>query len=331
MNDRIQILNYENSIQKSNEFSMAKLNVGLSLNQMQLLAYAIFCTQKDGQTEFHKADFEKKFSINRYNTSEAKKDAQKLTTLQYSTEDLEQDSFEFINIFGSIKYKQGTFIFNWNNEILPHIIDLKDKYITTDLTIASQFKSSFSWTLYDYLKAHYGYWHKPVSKVAALKLFGVEKRKSYESASQFKRAVLDVAITEINEYTEFEVWYKDEKKGRAIIGFDIYWSTGTKEAAASTSQIKELSTIIDAIMENMFTYVNVSSDLDRASAIEYISKVRDFMQYVQEPICITKQHADNLIVLAKNHFTQLELILKRDIEEKNNPKPSFYNWLDDRE
>ena len=144
VNEKVQIVNYENSIQKSNEFSMAKLNLGLSLNQMQLFAYAIFCTQQDGQTEFHKSDFEKKFEINRYNTSEAKKDAQKLTTLQFSVEDLEQDSFEFINIFGSIKYKQGVFIFNWNNDILPHIIDLKDKYITTDLTITSQFKSSFT-------------------------------------------------------------------------------------------------------------------------------------------------------------------------------------------
>lgn len=331
VNEKVQIVNYENSIQKSNEFSMAKLNIGLSLNQMQLFAYAIFCTQQDGQTEFHKSDFEKKFEINRYNTSEAKKDAQKLTTLQFSMEDLEQDSFEFINIFGSIKYKQGVFNFNWNNDILPHIIDLKDKYITTDLTITSQFKSSFSWTLYDYLKAHYGYWHKPISKVIALKLFGVENRKSYENAAQFKRTVLDVAIAEINEHTEFEVWYKDQKKGRSIVGFDIHWSTGAKETAATSPQIKELQSFIDAIVDGMFTYVNVSNDVDRADAIERINKMRDFMQHVQEPICITKQYADNLIVLAKDHFNQLETILKRDIEAKKNPKPEFYNWLEERE
>lgn len=331
VNEKVQIVNYENSIQKSNDFSMAKLNIGLSLNQMQLFAYAIFCTQQDGQTEFHKSDFEKKFEINRYNTSEAKKDAQKLTTLQFSMEDLEQDSFEFINIFGSIKYKQGVFIFNWNNDILPHIIDLKDKYITTDLTITSQFKSSFTWTLYDYLKAHYGYWHKPINKVIALKLFGVENRKSYENAALFKRTVLDVAIAEINEHTEFEVWYKDQKKGRSIVGFDIHWSTGTKETAATGSQIKELQSILDAIVDGMFTYINVSNDVDRANAIERINNMRDFIQHVQEPICITKQYADNLIVLAKDHFNQLETILKRDIEAKKNPKQEFYNWLEERE
>ncbi len=45
------------SIKKSSEFSMAKMNQGLSLNQMQLFAYAIYSTQQDGTTNFRKGDF----------------------------------------------------------------------------------------------------------------------------------------------------------------------------------------------------------------------------------------------------------------------------------
>ena len=62
-NEKKTLTNYENSIKKSNELSMAKLNQGLTLNQMQLLAFAIYSTQQNGITEFHKADFEKKFGI----------------------------------------------------------------------------------------------------------------------------------------------------------------------------------------------------------------------------------------------------------------------------
>ena len=47
-------------MKKSNELSLARLSHGLTLNQMQLLAYAVFATQKNGKIEFHKADFEKK-------------------------------------------------------------------------------------------------------------------------------------------------------------------------------------------------------------------------------------------------------------------------------
>lgn len=61
--------------------------------------------------------------------------------------------------------------------MIPHILELKEKYIITDLTITSQFKSGFSWTLYEYLKAHYGYWHKPISKEALMRLFGVENKR----------------------------------------------------------------------------------------------------------------------------------------------------------
>ena len=77
--------------------------------------------------------------------------------------------------------------------MIPHILELKEKFILTDLSITSNFKSSFSWTLYDYLKAHYGYWHKPISKEGVMRLFGVKESKSYQTnSSLFKRKVLNV-------------------------------------------------------------------------------------------------------------------------------------------
>ena len=63
--------------------------------------------------------------------------------------------------------------------MISHILELKEKLIVTDLTITSQFKSGFSWTLYEYIKAHYGYWQKPLSKDVLMRLFSVENRKTY--------------------------------------------------------------------------------------------------------------------------------------------------------
>ncbi|KAA9021556.1 RepB family plasmid replication initiator protein [Niallia endozanthoxylica] len=53
-----------------------------------------------------------------------------------------------------------------------------------------------------------------------MKLFRVEKEKTYQQNTG------DVAISEINEYTELEVHYKEEKRGRAIVDFDLIWSNG---------------------------------------------------------------------------------------------------------
>lgn len=324
-NEKKALTNYENSIKKSNKLSMAKLNQGLTLNQMQLLAYAIYSTQQDGKTEFNKAAFEEKFGIEKYQTRHAKEDAQRLLDLKFSIEDLENNYFEYYNVFQSIKYDNGLFRFKWTEDMVPHILELKEKYITTDLTITSQFKSGFSWTLYEYLKAHYGYWHKSISKEALMRLFGVENKKTYQNnTGRFKNTVLDVAIAEINQYTELNVWYVEEKQGRTIVGFDLHWSTGEKLDGATKKQIKELKTILNAIHEDMFKYINLQNGENRQAAIEIVRDSEAMHVYTEEPICITKDHAERLIVDANWMLRELERLLEAD----KNSKLPFYNWLE---
>ncbi|TMN18838.1 replication initiation protein [Lentibacillus cibarius] len=212
-NNKEQTIDYESSIRKSNELSMAKLNHGLTLNQMQLLAYAIYSTQKDSKRNiFNKASFEQKFGLGEYRTEHANEDTKKLYELGFATVNLEEDEFDYLRVFQRITYKKGIFSFKWADDMLPHILELKDNYVMTDLSIAAKFKSSFSWTLYEYLKAHYGYWHKELSKKSLMRLFGIENVKSYQSnTSLLKTKALNLAIDEINQYTEFEVWYKRNK------------------------------------------------------------------------------------------------------------------------
>lgn len=327
-NDKKQIINYENSIKKSNKLSMAKLNHGLSLNQMQLLAYAIYSTQQEGKTEFHKADFEKKFGIEKFQTNHAKEDVPKLSRLQFSLIDLENDVVDYLNVFQRIKYEKGLFTFKWSEDIVPHILDLKEKYNLTDLDAKAKFKSSFSWTLYDYIKAHYGYWHKPLSKKALMKLFNVESVKSYQTnTSLLKKKVIDVAIDEINKYTELEVWYVEEKEGRAIVGFDLHWSTGEKVDAATTKQKNELQTIAKAISENMFNYMNLNNEEYRNEAMDIIRQNEILLLEIKEIEHMQKSYVERLILDANWRLKRLETLQEQD---KKGAVP-FYNWLEERE
>lgn len=334
VNDKKALISYENSIEKSKEISMSRLSQGLTLNQMQLLAYAIFSTQRNGKTEFHKADFEKKFGIEKYQTIHAKQDAQKISGLQFSIEDLDNDYFEYWNVFGSIKYKSGLFTFRWNEEFVPHILELKDKFVTTDLTITSQFKSGFSWTLYDFIKAHYGYWHKPISKDALMRLFGVENKKTYQkNTGDFKKMVLDVAIREINKYTELEVRYNVEKEGRAITGFDVIWSNGQKLSSATKKQIKEIKSIVDIVFEDMFDYMNLDSEVDRLRARDLILEIENMREFTTEPISITSEKANSVIQKAVLSFRELNRLLQQNhkvLPPNSVKKVKFYNWLEDR-
>jgi len=326
-NDKQAIINFENSIQKSNKLSMAKLNQGLTLQQMQLLAYAIYSTQQNGNTKFHKVDFEKKFGLTRYLTKDAYEDSDKVSTLRFSTVNLEERNFRFTPIFQDLQYVDGLFIIEWNPKFLPHILDLKEKYITTDLTITAKFKSSFSWTLYDYLKAHYGYWHKPISKDALMRLFGVEDKKTYKNTAQFKRGVLDVAIKEINQYTELQVNYKEMKTGRAITGFDFYWTNGSTQASATKKQISELKTILDVVFDDVLQYININNQQLRECAFELVKELEGYREFTSEPICITKDRADFLLIKSTAILKELETLKEQD---KDN-RPPLYNWLEEKE
>ena len=335
INSKNQLISYENSIQKSNEFSMAKLNQGLSLNQMQLLAFSIFCTQKDGVTEFHKSDFEKKFNMTQYKTEDAKKDSQRILSLQVGLEDLEHDTFEYWNVFRKMKYDNGLFRFTWTEEMIPHILELKERYyVTTDLTIASKFRSSFTWTLYDYIKAHYGYWHKPISKLGLMKLFGVENKKTYiNNTGDFRKMVLDVAIKEINEYTELEVRYNVEKEGRAIVGFDLIWSNGQKITSATKKQIKEIKSIVEVVFNDIFEYMNLDDEAERMRARELILEIENMREFTNEPVSITNEKANMLIQKAISNFRALNNLLHKNYKPlplNSVKKVEFYNWLEDR-
>lgn len=323
-NNKEQITSTQNGIKKSNKLSMAKMNEGLSLNQMQLLAYAIFSTQQDGNTEFHKHDLEKKFNID-YKTKHAKEDAQKVSIVQFSVEDLENDYFEFWNVFKAIKYKNGKFTFKWNEEFIPHILEIKEKYVLTDLAITSNFKSNFSWTLYEYLKAHYGNWFKELSKEALMRLFSVENRITYrKSTAQLKRTVLDTAISEINEYTELDVWYTEKKVGNKIVGFVLHWSTGKTIPGATKKQITLLNKIYAEIDANMFEYLAVK---DIETARNHIIQAKDIHLKVKKGISINA--ADDYIKELLEIYKKLENIVEMDGKKRDTS--IYYNWLEEIE
>src|SRR5699024_4764668 len=327
-NEKNKIVSYQNSIKKSNELSMAKMNQGLALNQMQLFAYAIFSTQQDGKTEFRKHEFEKKFNIEQLRPDDAMDDAYRLLDLKIQIRDSDNEKGRGHNVFTDYFYNKGQFAFKWNEKFLPYILELKEKYIITDLNIASQFKSSFTWILYDYLKAHYGYWNIEKTKKELLELFSVEEVKSYiRNTSIFKNKVLDVAIAELNRYTELEVWYTEIKKGRAIVGFKLHWSTGNQIAEATDKQISLLREIHDEVEKNMFDYFSLQDAQDLEQARRYIIAVKEIDNKVSKGL--SSQEASDFIQEAKQHYLQLENLLEQDGKKRDTS--IYYNWLEDVE
>lgn len=320
-NNKNQLVGYEDSIKKSNELSIAKMNQGLTLNQMQLFSYAIFSTQKDGKTEFRKHEFEKRFNIDQLRPDDAMDDAYRLLDLKIEIRDSARERGRGHNVFTDYNYDKGRFSFKWNETFIPHILELKEKYIITDLTITSKFRSSFSWALYDYLKAHYSHWHKELTKDELMELFCVKNISSYQrNTSVFKNKVLDVAIKEINEHTEFEVWYTEIKNGRAITGFMLHWSTGKTLAGATEKQIQLLVEIHDEVEENLIDYLQIkNSELARKCIIT----IKIMEGSIKNGLSVV--NADKNIKESLEAYRTLEQLLESDGKERDTSV--YFNWL----
>lgn len=321
----------EDSIKKSNELSIAELNHGLSLNQMQLLAYAIYSTQKNGKTEFKKHEFQEKFGIEQYNTEYAYTDSKKITTLQASIKDMGKNYFKLTNVFLEMEYDVGQFTFEWNSKILPHILELKQKYVVTDLKIASKFKSSYSWRLYEYLKGHYGYFSLKYTKQEIFKLFNVEHIKTYQSKiTDFKRGVLNVAIKEINKLTELQVRYKEHKKGRFITHFELFWNIGQTVERASNKQLGHISSMLDKIEANTLTYIDLNNEEYREYAINLVKHSKEYESLLNPNTEITVEKADEVIKTLQFNLSMLESMPEKDANKSDKKEPfPDYNWLED--
>ena len=156
-----------------------------------------------------------------------------------------------------------------------------------------------------------------------MRLFCVEDKKAYQrNTADFRKMVLDVAIDEINQYTELEVRYEVEKKGRRVVGFELVWSTGDIVKSATKKQIKELKSIVDTIMNDSLDLLDVIKIEHQHEAIQLIKAIRDMVPMTKEPISITYDRADLLIKQANWNIKELHRLA-------NKKDSLYYNWLED--
>lgn len=278
------MLNNKTIIKKSNELSTARLLQGLSLNQMQIFSYCILRTQKDGLSTFQKSELENMFDITRYNSQKAYDDAKALFQMYITFDDDIKNELAHIHVFHKMTYQYkrgGAFVFEWEPEILSHILELKERYVMIDLTITSQFKSSFSWTLYELIKAAYGMTTLRFSKDEIMNIFNVSHNKSYVmNTSLFRKNCLDVACGEINSLTEYKIEYEVEKKGRAIVAFILkFWKVKDVKTLATDKQLSYLNILKDDMRYFSIDINKIKDDNQRNFASFLLEEINKDLDY----------------------------------------------------
>lgn len=119
----------------------------------------------------------------------------------------------------SISHKSGLIKIKFSDVLKPYLLELKEKFTQYELKYAMVMRSKYSLRLYEILKSYAN-----INDVVNISLKRLKTLMSldYEKWYDIKRKVIDVALNEINIYTDLNIEYIPIKKGRSFYSIDFY-------------------------------------------------------------------------------------------------------------
>ena len=129
-----------------------------------------------------------------------------------------------------------------SKDMAPFLFDLQEKFTIYGLLNILAMKSRYSVRIYELVRSH-AYQKIIAYEIERLKeLLMVDGVKSYVRFPDFRRYVLDPAMTEINRYTDLQVSYDAITKGRKVtkIQFTIDKKPYLDQFIALTNTTKEI-------------------------------------------------------------------------------------------
>lgn len=148
---------------------------------------------------------------------------------------------------------EGTVIFRFSDAIIPMLVELERNFTTYEIGQVASLTSRYAMRLYEMIMRHFD---KQKGK-GMLRISLDELRfrlgllpTEYKAMSDFKKYVFDLAIKQINEKTDINISYEQQKKGRIITGFEI---TSKYKASIKTAKKKKENTDKDPNTPDIFT------------------------------------------------------------------------------
>lgn len=152
----------------------------------------------------------------------------------------EKSIFDGFLLINSEWYKKELYFeVDLNPKLMPFIEQLKEHYTKVDLNTVCAFKSKHALTLYKFLCSWTDESKKENKRYVTTKdlkeLFGLSK-EAYVENNNFKRAkfekrTIDVAIKEINQYSDLNISYDKKKENGKVKKYEFTWIQKDKQIA----------------------------------------------------------------------------------------------------
>lgn len=143
----------------------------------------------------------------------------------------ENGGFGFASIYRKIRYEPNKgLIIHFNDELKPYILDLVNQaYTKYKVKALFSLTSAYAWRILESLLEKQGYLRQGQKEIFLdLTMDEVRFRLNVPSGlyenrvDNFRKFVVENPIREINEKTDYFVWYEVVKKGRKVTGFKFW-------------------------------------------------------------------------------------------------------------
>ncbi|MBF7683895.1 replication initiation protein [Acinetobacter sp. B5B] len=216
-------------IVKDNILINASYNLEVTEQRLILLSIVRARETQQGITAeskltIHASDYMNHFKVDKSAAYEALKGAvQNLFNRQFSFKEQQDDGTEFVvksRWVSQIAYadEKAELHIIFAPAVVPLVTRLEKHFTSYQLKQVSQLSSKYAIRLYEILIAWRDVGKTPLINVDDLRYrLGVEATE-YKRMSDFKKRVLEPAITQINTYTDIDADYEQFKDGRIISG-----------------------------------------------------------------------------------------------------------------
>lgn len=228
-------------ITKDNKLINASYSLGIPEQRVIFLAIVEARAQERmidarGVLQIHASSYQEQFKVEKHSAYKALKSAanglfESYFGYDYIHEETGKPAHRVVRWAQAVSYIEtaGMIELQFTDAVIPLITRLSEQYTEYDLKQVSELQSEYAIRLYELMMQ----W-KSVGKTNKIPLaefrskLGVEPEQ-YKKMCNFKARVLDLAISQINDFTDVTATYEQHKAGRTVIGFTFKFKTKKNE------------------------------------------------------------------------------------------------------
>lgn len=141
----------------------------------------------------------------------------------------------------------GKVKFVFASAIIPFLVELERRFTSYEIEQVAELSSGYAMRLYEFLIQRLD--KKTGKGWLAISLEDLRFRfgllpTQYQAMCDFKKGVLDLAVSQINEHTDLITHYTQKKRGRVIVGFHFEFEYKTPKNIADNDELGEQDDLI---------------------------------------------------------------------------------------